>query len=191
MRQIVAATENPGKLAAVQAAFEEIGPVYGWDSFSITASKSESGVAKSPDSDEMGLEGCRNRIKYAKELYPDADLYIALEGVISTTNTGEAYVRGWTMIEDVLSSRVVSASGASVEVPDFIATKMDADHEFSDLVREVYPLEEHLKKELRNIGANGVFTNKEYGRHDSFYDGIRICLSLLSNDSNWPKDNQR
>lgn len=184
MKTIVVGTTNEGKLNAVRASFEDFGSKYGWSEYSIIPHDSPSGVATTPMSDEDGLAGCENRIAAARVAAPNADMYVALEGVVSTIR-GKAYIRGWTMVEDVEASRIVSASGASVEVPESISSLIQGSEEFNDLVKDTYPMDEQTTTSLRDIGANGAFTQGEYGRQDSFYDGMRICLSLLANPRNW------
>ncbi len=184
MKMIVVATANEGKLSAVRAAFENFGTKYGWGEYQIVSDDSQSNVAATPTSDEAGLVGCENRLASARASVPHADMYIALEGIVCELK-GRACVRGWTMMEDVDSRRIVSASGASVEVPGFIASQIKSDKEFNHLVRDMYSMDDQMRSDLRNIGANGAFTQGEYGRQDSFYDGVRICLSLLANPHNW------
>lgn len=185
MKTIVVGTANEGKLNAVRASFEDFGSKYGWSEYSIVPYDSPSGVAATPMSDEDGFIGCENRIAAARAAIPNADMYIALEGIVYSIGE-KAYIRGWTMMEDVDTGRIVSASGASVEVPRYISSQIQGTEEFNDLVKDIYPMDEQTATSLRNIGANGAFTQGEYGRQDSFYDGTRICLSLLANSHNWP-----
>ncbi|MDB5165984.1 MAG: hypothetical protein JWM37_56 [Candidatus Saccharibacteria bacterium] len=185
MNTIVIATQNEGKIQAVRDSLQTYGPQYGWnDDFTLIGVESESGISVTPSSDEEGLLGCENRIAFAREQQPGAFAYIALEGIMAQARN-RSYIRGWTMIDHPGSGRTVSASGASVEVPAYIAELAAGDQELSYIVQAHYPLDEPLKSTLRNVGANGAFTTGEYGRHDSFFDGVRICLALLANSSNW------
>ena len=184
MHKIVVATENKGKVGAAERAFQghkEQHPVFDFEIIPVSA---ESGVADTPLSDEEGLLGCANRIADAKETHPGASIYVAMEGILTQVE-GQWFVRGWTMLEDTELERTASASGASVQVPDSIVAQISSAEQFSHAVRDTYAVTAAEAAEVRNIGANGVFTAGEYGRPDTFYDGVRICMALVSNDRNW------
>lgn len=180
MKKIVTATTNEGKVEATRRAVESCLE----DTFTIVPVAAESGVAPTPTSDEEGLLGCANRLESAKELIPDASIYIAMEGVLVQVGS-EWFVRGWTLLEDTELDRKVTASGASVQVPHVIASQIAPGGEFNHLVRDTYPLNDEEREALRNIGANGAFSGGEYQRQDMFYDGVRICLAMVNNERNW------
>lgn len=184
MKNIVVATTNVGKLDACFRAFDHHAEANPGFEYTILPVSVESGVSDTPLSDDQGTLGCEKRLAAAQQALPDQDLYVALEGVISQVSD-RWFVRGWTMINDPLSKRSAVASGAAVEVPALLTKRISSMDQFSDIVAQVYAVTTDEKAEVRNIGANGVFSNGEYTRRDSFYDGIRICLAYLTNERNW------
>lgn len=191
MKQIVLATQNKGKIEAASSAVEDFGHLVGLypGSYELIPSDSLSGVPTTPIGDEQGVLGCENRIKSIignRGLMPD--FIIAMEGIIGQVGKRH-FVRGWTMMYHIPTDHSITASGASVEVPEFVAEKIDKGSEFSDLVKELYPLSDKDREDLRNIGSNGVFTMGIYGRHKTFYDGVSICLASLANRKNLKQSN--
>lgn len=184
IKNVVVATRNQGKLDAVKRALDYMGEKSNVD-YEIVAVEAESGVPDTPLSDEEGLKGCANRLSAIKKSNPNSELYIALEGVL--TQVGDKwFVRGWTMLEEPSTERVVVACGAAVQVPQSVTSLISSMDQFSETVKSVYAVTEAEAADIRNMGANGVFSGGEYTRRDTFYDGIRICLAELANDRNWP-----
>jgi len=180
---VVVATKNLGKLRGIEQAIDDTD----WGSpknISILASKTESGVANTPLSDEEGVLGCMNRLRSIKVAYPGKELYIAAEGVLAVISE-HWFVRGWTVIEDAVNERTAIASGAGVQVPSRIARHICPDEQFSDTLARTYDLSVEEQHTMRDLGANGVFSNNAYGRRDTFYDGARICLAQLLSERNW------
>lgn len=180
---IVVTTENAGKLRAAHEALSFSAEALG-EEYQVIPVSVESGVADTPLSDEEGVQGCINRIEAAKTAYPDAEIYIALEGVLARVKK-DWFVRGWTVVEDVKRQRTTTACGAAVQVPEAVTSSISAIDQFSSTVKDVYAVTPEEAAEVRNIGANGVFSDGVYTRFNTFYDGIRIALAEINNDRNW------
>lgn len=183
-RKIVIATENKGKVDAVIRALEEYKEKTKNFDFNIETVSVESEVPSTPTTDLEGIQGCTNRIKNAKKTLPEADIYISMEGV-TVSLEGEFYIRGWTKIEDCTLKRSALASGASVPIPNFLQKHIDPAKELGSIFDGLYELKPEEKENLRNIGANGIFTEMTYSRFNTFHDGVLICLSTINNGRNW------
>lgn len=141
-----------------------------------------SGVSKTPDNDDEGIQGCKNRINEAKKLINDADGYIGLEGII-TKNTFGTFICGWCVIE--LGNKAGMGCSAKVQIPDFIASNITTYGELSSVVKENFPSE--LINEMDSIGTNGVVTNRGYTRVDEFVDALKCAIGYISNEKNYEK----
>ena len=180
---VVIATENRGKLRGIEQAIGDAN----WGSpkrIGIRTCKTESGVADTPLSDEEGILGCMNRLESVKAAYPGKELYIAAEGILAAIGNNW-FIRGWTVIEDAVNEHTAIASGAAVQVPNKIARYIKPDEQFSDTVARTYDMSVEEQLSLRDLGANGVFSNGAYGRRDTFYDGARICLAQIVSERYW------
>ena len=183
--KVAIATENQGKIQGVKDALEDFGKVYSRH-YELTPCKTDSGVSDTPLSDDEGIQGCINRLASVKESLPDMDLYIAVEGVLAVAHNSW-FVRGWTMIEDPTRRRTAIACGSSVQIPDEVAKHISPEEQFSETVKTAYQTRPQEEAIIRNLGANGLFSDGPYKRRDSFYDGTRICLAQLMNERNWTK----
>ncbi len=140
----------------------------------------DSGVSKTPETDDEGIAGCRNRIGNARLLHPDADGYIGLEGII-TRNSSGTFICGWCVIE--MNGKTGMGCSAKVQIPEFISTKITGFGELSTLVKTTYPSD--LVSEIDLIGTNGIITNKGYTRVDEFVDALSTAIGYLSNEKNY------
>jgi len=73
-------SKNKAKNAAVENVLKRFIKTY-----SIKSLDTNSGVSETPIGDEEGLIGCKNRINDAINQEPDANLYIAMEGILTQT----------------------------------------------------------------------------------------------------------
>lgn len=140
----------------------------------------DTGVSKTPDSDDEGIDGCFNRINNAKQQIEGADGYIGLEGIITKSKYG-TFICGWCVVE--MNGKTAMGCSAKVRIPDFISNKITTFGELSTLVKETYPSK--LVSEIDLIGTNGIITNQGYTRVDEFIDALNAAFGYLSNDTNY------
>lgn len=138
-----------------------------------------SGVSKTPDTDNEGIQGCKNRIEEAKKINPNADGYIGLEGIITRNDFG-TFICGWCVIE--LKGKLGMGCSAKVQLPETISSKITTFGELSTLVKETYS--SNLISEMDLIGTNGIVTNKGYTRVDEFIDALTCAIGYISNPAN-------
>lgn len=173
--KFVLSSKNKAKTEAVKLVLKKF-----YTDFDLECVEVESGVSKTPDSDEEGILGCKNRIANAKQLIENSDGYIGLEGIITRNNFG-TFICGWCVIE--IDNKISMGCSAKVQIPDFIAKDVYSFGELSGLVKSKYP--SNLVEEMDLIGTNGVITNKEYTRVDEFVDALSIAFGYVLNDSNY------
>ncbi|MCA9364769.1 MAG: DUF84 family protein [Candidatus Moranbacteria bacterium] len=175
----VVASQNKAKNTAVKKSLENL---FGGD-IELEGLSVESGVSNTPTSDDEGIRGCQNRMEQIKKLRPGADIYIALEGIIST-NTYGMFICGWAMIECYdFPSRPSVGCSAKVRVPEFIAKNVTNNEELSHIVKDLYPSE--LTQKIDELASNGVITNGMYSRVQAFQDALCCAVGYMRNDTNW------
>jgi len=75
--KIIVTSHNPVKIAATREAFLSRFPSAEIELVPVSV---PSGVPDQPMSDQMTLQGARNRVNNAKSKYPDADYWVGMEG---------------------------------------------------------------------------------------------------------------
>lgn len=179
MKEILVASKNPAKVEAAERAISSV-----FKDYKLEAVEVDSGVSKTPDSDEEGIRGCLNRIKEAKKLFPDKDIYIGLEGIIRRNEYG-TFLCGWCVVDLSKEGRLGMGCSAQVKLPNFIAKRVEALQELSDLVKDTYP--SSLVTQIDQIGTNGIITSRAYTRVHEFEDAIRCALGFALNDCNYKR----
>lgn len=177
MKKIILASENKAKIMATQKVFLQT-----LLSFEVVPLEVDSDVAKTPMTDDEGIQGCLNRITNAKLKNDEGDVYVGLEGIITKNNFG-TFICGWSVIEFVAEKKVGFGCSAKVRLPDFIGEKVESFSELSSLVKETYTSELIVK--MSEIGTNGVVTANLYNRVDEFEDALRCALGYLNNPTNF------
>ena len=85
MPRITVASQNPVKLKAAQAAFQQMFPA---QSFIVDGVSVPTGVPDQPTSVSETIEGARNRAKNARAAKPESDFWVGIEGGIEDSPLG-------------------------------------------------------------------------------------------------------
>ncbi len=80
MKKVIIASENPVKIEVAKQAFNVCFPD---EKFEFIGVKSQSGVPDQPVGFEQTFNGMKNRIKFIKNIHPDADYFVGQEGGIT------------------------------------------------------------------------------------------------------------
>lgn len=171
--KIVLSSTNKAKIQAVKDFFNSLDI-----EFDLKCVDVDSGVSKTPESDNEGIQGCINRISEAKKI-GNADIYIGMEGII-TKNLFGTFLCGWVCIENKLSEKYFGCS-AKCQLPLKIAENSNSFRELSQLVKETYPT--RLTKDIDIIGTNGIITNNLYTRVDEFQDALKCAFGYMQNSA--------
>ena len=167
-KKIVVCSKNKAKNKAVENV------VKGFiDEYEIISLDTNSKVSETPIGDEEGITGCINRISDAKTQIKNADLYIAMEGILTKT-FDETFLCGWTIIYDRKLNEYLYGCSAKVHVPKNIIKNLSKDERLSDVVAKYIGSSE---EEVRNYGTNGMLTNGCYTRTDEFTDSVLCAIS--------------
>lgn len=168
MKKIVVCSKNKAKNLAVENVIKEFIQEY-----NIYSLDTISGVSETPIGDEEGITGCMNRIKDAQEKIPDANFYIAMEGILTKT-FDETFLCGWTIIYDKDTKEYLYGCSAKIRVPKDIIKDLSKNERLSDVVAKYMGSTEG---EVRNYGTNGMLTHGAYTRTDEFTDSVLCAVS--------------
>ena len=167
--KVVVCSKNKAKNAAVDNVLKQF-----FLDYEIVPIKTKSKVSETPISDEEGITGCMNRISDAMNQINGADLYIAMEGILSKT-FDETYLCGWTIIYDRASDSYLSACSSKVRVPREILANLSKDERLSDVVAKYIG---STDEEVSIYGTNGVLTHGCYTREIEFVDSVLCAISI-------------
>ena len=167
-KKIVICSKNKAKNNAVENVIKEF--IENYELYSIDTN---SGVSETPIGDEEGITGCQNRIKDAKGKVPDANLYIAMEGILTQT-LDQTFICGWTVIYNKDTEEYLYGCSAKINVPKDIIKNLNKNERLSDIVAKYMGSSE---AEVRNYGTNGMLTHGAYTRTDEFSDSVLCAIS--------------
>ncbi len=163
MHHVVSATTNPAKIKAILHAFSEI---FGEGSCHIEPVAVESGVPEQPLGSTETRAGARNRVVNARQAYPDADFWVAIEAGIDEDSTFS-----WVVIES--RERRGEARSATLPLPAAILSRVRAGEALGPVMSEVTGINEIGRKE----GAIGVFTHGVLTRSSVYHQAVILALS--------------
>lgn len=166
--KIVVCSKNKAKNEAVENVIKDF-----IDNYKIYSLDTNSGVSETPISDEEGITGCKNRIKDVINQINDANLYIAMEGILTQT-FDETFLCGWTVIYNNDTKEYMYGCSAKIHIPGDIIKNSSKDERLSDVVANYIGSSE---EEVRNYGTNGMLTHGVYTRTDEFTDSVLCAIS--------------
>ncbi len=167
-KKIVVCSMNKAKNNAVKKVLGDY-----FEDFEVIPLETDSGVSATPIGDDEGLLGCRNRIENAKGQVGDADIYIAMEGIL-TPNSYGTYLCGWSMIFDVNRDKYFTGCSAKINIPQEILDNVTQDIRLSEVVAKMTG---YTDEEVGFLGTNGMLTKGVYTRTDEFIDSLNCAIS--------------
>lgn len=177
--KIVLSSTNKAKILAAKKVFAEV-----YENFDLETVEVNSGVSNTPMNDDEGIKGCLNRIEEAKKLVLNGDIYVGLEGILTSNKFG-VFLTGWAVVEIVKDPKVGMGCSAKVQIPDFIAKNVENFKELSEVVKSSYPSD--LVNNMDELGSNGIITRKMYTRTDEFEHALKCALGYAFNEANFSK----
>jgi inosine/xanthosine triphosphatase len=162
--QICVGSNNPVKVGAVRAVFEEVYP--GCSVFSEAVS---SGVSAQPRSEEETRRGALNRAKLALGAQDKFDFGVGLEGGVF--EIGEAMFEcAWIAIVDRAGTTGLGG-GLYFELPEKVAKRIRGGEELGLI------MEDYVGKEVKKgSGAIGVFTKGMLTRQMAYEQIVKMAL---------------
>ena len=161
---IIVASQNPVKINATRLGFESY-----FSAIEIQGEIIESGVSDQPMSDEETLKGARNRAGNAKQLYPNADYWVGIEGGI------EAYEERLTAFAWIVIMNAVKRGESrttSFQLPSEVATLIGQGYELG-IANDIIFKKENSKQKS---GAVGILTNNKLTRAELYKQTVQLAL---------------
>jgi inosine/xanthosine triphosphatase len=167
---VIVASFNPVKLAAVRAAFSAHFPGQSLRLDSVTV---ESGVAAQPMSDAETRIGARNRVLRARALKPGADFWVGLEGGVDTID-GQLMGIAW-MAVGAPDGRISEARSPTLPLPPVIRDLVLGGMELGDANDRVFSTENSKQAG----GAFGLLTEGRQTRESVYAQTVELALMPL------------
>lgn len=166
MIKVVVASVNPVKIKAVEEAFLSFFRVQ----VDIQAIDVPSGIKEQPLSDLETFTGALNRVKNSRNIFPEADYWVGIEGGVDLFESVYYHAFGWVYI---MSKVKESFSRSSTFPLSMEITKMiNQGKELGTITDELYGLKESKKKG----GIIGVLTNGVVDRKDLYVQPVQFAL---------------
>ena len=170
---VVVASENPVKRAAVEAAFHSTFPDANLE---ITTARVPSDVSDQPSSDAETRHGAQQRAANARRIGADADYFVGLEGGVDRIGDSLAAF-AWIAIVD-RSGRLGIARTVTLPLPPPIDTLVAAGIELGEAMDRVFDTQNSKRKG----GAFGLLTGGLCTRTSVYAEAVTVALVPLIND---------
>lgn len=108
MKKVIVASINEVKVRAAENSLKRVFPQ---EEFEVSGVAAKSGVSEQPFSQEEAKKGAWQRITAAKELVPDADIYMAFEGAVEKIGN-ELWLFAWAAALDKSGNKGNAKSSA-------------------------------------------------------------------------------
>ena len=172
--KIVVGTKNKAKLDACKVVFDE---AYGLDGYEIEGLEVDTGVSVMPMTNQESYLGAHNRLIAAKELRPNGDIFVGLEGGVEEGSGDGLYLLGWAVVMAAKSGKIGVGHSGGVRLPHIIAEELKNGKELGPLVQAMTG---DVNNEIRHsLGTNGLLTEGLYPRNREFEDALRNAVGML------------
>lgn len=166
MPNIVIASKNPVKGKAILRGFQAFFPEACFELIGVDV---PSGVSEQPQGDEETRLGAMNRIQAAREVYPQADYWTAIEGgVVDIDNQMSAFA--WIVISD--RQRTGWSRSASFFLPEKVAELVRRGVELGHADDQVFGRSN--SKQMN--GAVGILTADAVDREELYAHAVLLAL---------------
>ncbi len=163
---IVVGSQNPVKLQCVENAFME---VFG-SAFTITGLQVASGVSDQPMNSKETLIGAKNRVGNSKNLLPEADYWVGIEGGIDRDDQG-MYAFAWICITDKNGCNTQAQTG-TFYLPAKVSKLIEGGMELGHADDQVFGQSNSKQKG----GSVGLLTKGKISRAEYYTPAIILAL---------------
>ena len=156
---ILVGSKNPVKISCTEDAFTRAFN----KSFLVEGINAASGVPKQPIGDQQTLQGAINRAQNSKEVFPEANYWVGIEGGVDEDEVG-MYAFAWIYILDANGKSSQSKTG-TFYIPTAVAKLVKEGMELGMADDEVFN-QENSKHQGGSVGllTHGIVERNEYYR---------------------------
>ena len=155
--QVIVASKNPVKIQSTIKGCTTFFPDLDW---TITGASVPSGVSDQPMSDHETLQGALNRATTAMDQYPDAKLWVGIEGGCAIEH-GRMWVFAWVVVRS--KTKIERAKTSAFCLPQNIAKLVQESKELGTATDIVFG-QQNTKHSQGVVGmlSNGHIDRTEY-----------------------------
>ena len=177
--RIIVGSQNPAKLEAVRVAFASFFPE---DNFEVQPVYVPSGVSHQPLTDAETLLGATNRARAARELEPEADYWLGIEGGLNPSpGEGNSYLSfSWVVL--LGRQQVGRGRSASYELPKAICDLIRQGLELGDADDLIFG----VSGSKRGSGGVGLLTDGRITRSQFYAEAVKLALIPFVNPELFP-----
>jgi len=176
---VVVGSENPSKLHAVQMGFQAIFPEH---EFVFLTTEVSSNVSCQPMGDEETLTGAQNRASNARNVYPQADYWVGLEGGLSVLDNGEQSLAAYSWVSILGKQKPGCARSATYILPNKIADLIRVGMEQGEADDIVFG---QANSKQANGGV-GLLTNDLITRAELYAMAVKLALIPFIQEELYP-----
>ena len=176
---IMVGSQNPAKLEAVSTAFASFYPSA---SFEMHALSVLSGVSLQPMSDAETLLGAGNRARAARELEPDADFWLGIEGGVQSLDGEPGSYLSYCWVVILGKNQSGRARSASYELPARIGELIGQGMELGEADDLVFG----VSGSKRDSGGVGLLTAGKVIRSQFYAEAVKLALIPFENPELFP-----
>jgi inosine/xanthosine triphosphatase len=164
---VIVASHNPAKLDAAKRAF---GAVFPGREIDVLPVRVASGVKDQPDSDDETRQGAWNRARSAREVQPEADAWVGLEGGLERID-GQWLASAW-MVVLAADGRAGQARTPTLPLPPRVTELIDAGEELGVANDRVFG----TRDSKQGGGAFGLLTGGRLTRGGVYAQTLELAL---------------
>lgn len=163
---VIVGSRNPVKISCTDAAFHQsfVG------SFLVEGLNVSSDVSQQPFGDEETYKGAYNRAKNSKNVFPEADYWVGIEGGINRVD-GEMEAYAWVVVMDK-SGKVGKSKTSTFFLPKAIVVLVDGGMELGEADDKVFD----RSNSKQGNGAVGILTNGALERKEYYQQAVVLAL---------------
>lgn len=156
---VLVGSRNPVKIACTEDAFTRAFN----KSFLVEGINAASGVTDQPKGDDETLLGAKNRALSAREVFPEANYWVGIEGGVDRDEFG-MLAFAWIFIQDK-NGRIGQSKTGTFYLPKSVAALVDAGMELGQADDQIFE-QENSKQQGGSVGilTRGVVDRNEYYR---------------------------
>ncbi len=172
-RIVVVGSANPVKQQAVRRALARLFPGQGWE---VRGRAVPSGVAAQPLSDAETRRGARQRARAARQAFPEAALWVGIEGGVEPAAEGPWLSFAWVAVLDA-HDRWGLARTAAFPLPPPVVELLQQGLELGEADDRVFGA--HNSKQ--GPGAVGLLSHGALDRAGLYEQGVLLALLPFRN----------
>lgn len=176
MKSVYLASKNPVKLTAVKEGFQRMFP---GEKFTVHTVSTTVNLPAQPRTDEETLDCATRRARNARELVPNGDYWVGIEGGINERQD-EMGTFAWVVVLD--SSRAGKGRSGEFFLPKNVAELVRQGLELGDADDKVFAQQNSKQKN----GAVGLLSGDAITRAELYIPAVIFALIPFRNSERYP-----